>query len=245
MVVVLSRMIAEEYWPDGGALGRRIRLGAREGQGEWLTMVGVAEDVRHPLDPKAARILYRPVAQAPTPFASLLVQTGSDPEALRGSVEKAVWTLDDEMNLWGAAPLGEMLTEQLEHVRFTTTLVTLFAALAVGLAVLGVLGCSAYAVGRQSREFGVRMALGAQIGQVSRLVMRESLQLTALGLVLGITASLLVNRMLSALLFGVGPNDVVTLATVSALLLGIALTASAVPARRASRVDPIEMAHRP
>jgi ABC-type antimicrobial peptide transport system permease subunit len=120
-------------------------------------------------------------------------------------------------------------------------LLAVAAAMAVILSAVGLYAVISYVVAQRRSEIGVRMALGAQVGQVSRLVMRESLQLTLLGVVLGITASLLVNRLLSTLLFGVGPNDPLTLAGVSALLISIALVASAVPARRASHVDPIEV----
>jgi len=240
-VVVLSRVIAQEYWPTGDAVGRRIRMGAREGQGEWLTVVGVAEDVRHPLDPKYARILYRPMAQAPTPFASLLVQTDGDPEAFRAPVEKAVWAQDAEMTLWGVRPLEEMLAEELEHVRFTTTLVSLFAALAVGLAMLGVLGSSAYAVSKQSREFGVRLALGAQRRDIWWLVIRQGLRPALWGGAVGLAAAvaLMHTPLLTAQLHAIGANDVAVY-VVSALLLVVAAMAGCLwPARRAARIDPM------
>lgn len=240
-VAVLSRVIADEYWPEGNAIGQRIRMGAREGQGEWLTVVGVAEDVRHPLDPKHARILYRPMEQAPTSFASLLVQGTGDPEAFRGPVEKAVWALDREMAIWGTAPLHEVLAEHLAHVRFTTTLVTLFAALAVALAVLGVLGCAAYAVSRQAREFGVRMALGAQRSDIRWLVIRQGLQPVLWGGAIGLAAAALVVRMplLRAQLHTVGANDITVYAACGVLLSAAALAGCLWPARRAARTDPM------
>jgi putative ABC transport system permease protein len=241
-VAVLSRVVADAYWPQGGAVGQRIRLGAREGQGDWLTVVGVASDVRHPLDPKGARILYRPIAQAPARFASLLVQVGGgEPEAVRGSVEKAVWGLDSEMRLWGVAPLEGMLAEELAHVRFTTTLVSLFAALAVALAALGVLGCSAYAVSRQTREFGVRMALGAHPRDIRWLVVRQGLQPVLWGGVVGLAVAVVVARMplLTSQIHTVSANRV-TVYVACALLMAIAALVGCLwPARRASRVDPM------
>lgn len=240
-VVVLSRWIAQEYWPAGDAIGRRIRMGAREGQGEWLTIVGVAGDVRHPLDPKPARIFYRPIAQTPTPFVSLLVQTGGDPGAFRDPVEKAVWAQDAEMALWGVRPLAEMLAEELDHVRFTTTLVGLFAALAVGLAVLGVLGSSAYAVSRQSREIGVRVALGAQRGDIWWLVVRQGLQPALWGGVVGLAAAIAVVRtpLVTAQLNAIGANDMLVYAGSALLLAAAALAGCLWPARRAARIDPM------
>jgi putative ABC transport system permease protein len=240
-VAVLSRVIADEYWPRGNAIGQRIRMGAREGQGEWLTVVGVAEDVRHPLDPKDARILYRPIEQAPTSSASLLVQGTGDPEALRGPVEKAIWALDREMAIWGTAPLQEVVAEQLAHVRFTTTMVTLFAALAVALAVLGVLGCAAYAVSRQAREFAVRMALGARPCDIRWLVIRQGLQPVLWGGAMGLAAAVLVARMplLRAQLHTVGSNDIVVYVGCGVLLALAALAGCLWPARRASRIDPM------
>jgi hypothetical protein len=240
-VVVLSRAIAEEYWPGGDAIGQRIRMGAREGQGEWLTVVGVANDVRHPLDPKDARIVYRPMAQAPTRFASLLVRAAGDPEALRAQVEKAVWGLDGEMALWGTSPLDEMVAEELAHIRFTTTLVSLFAALAVALAVLGVLGSSAYAVSMQSREFGVRMALGAQRSDIWWLVIRQGLQPALWGGGIGLVAAVALVRtpMLATQLHTVSTNQIAVYAASALLLVAAALAGCVWPARRASRTDPM------
>lgn len=240
-VAVLSRRIAQEYWPMGDAVGQRIRLGAREGQGDWLTIVGVADDVRHPLDPRAARILYRPIAQAPAPFASLLVQSEGDPRALRGPVEKAIGALDPDTATWGIAPLEEVLAEQLAHVRFTTTLVTLFAALAVVLAVLGVLGCTAYAVSRQAREFGVRMALGAQPRDIQWLVIRQGLQPVLWGGVGGLAAAVVVARLplLTSQIHTVSANEVTVYAACALLLAAAAFAGCLWPARRAARMDPM------
>jgi putative ABC transport system permease protein len=242
-VVILSRRIAQEYWPEGNAVGGRIRLGAREGEGEWLTVVGVAGDVRHPLDAKAARIVYRPMAQAPTTFASVLVHTAGDPEALRADAEKAVWAVDRELALWGVAPLVPELADEtrLTHVRFTTTLVTVFAALAVGLAVLGVLSCSAYAVSMQAREFGVRMALGAQRADVWWLVIGQGMKPVLWGAALGLACAAVVIRtpLLTAQLHAVTANDWAVYGS-SAALLGLAALAGCLwPARRAAKIDPM------
>ncbi len=240
-VVILSRFVAQKHWPEGGAVGQRIRLGASAAQGEWLTVVGVAADVRHPLAAMPARIIYRPLMQAPASFASLLVRAPGSPELLRSEVEKTAWSLDPQLALWGTAPLAEVVAEESSHVRFTTILVNGFAALAVGLAVLGVFACNAYAVRRRSREIGVRVALGAESKEIWRLVIGQAMKPVVWGLASGLAGAALLLRLplLAGQLHGVSPSDVNVYAVSGMLLAFAALTGGLVPARRATRVDPM------
>jgi ABC-type antimicrobial peptide transport system permease subunit len=163
----------------------------------------------------------------------------ADPAALTPAVRRIVNELDPSVPLANIRTMESVVHASMARVSFIMTLLAVAATMAVVLSAVGLYAVISYVVTQRRSEIGVRMALGAQVGQVSRLVMRESLQLAGLGVLLGVSASLAVNRVLSTLLFGVGPNDPVTLAGVSALLIGIALLATILPARRAARVDPV------
>ncbi len=238
---ILSRSVAEKHWPGGDAVGRRIRIRTSQGDPPWLTVVGIAEDVRHPLDNAGALILYRPIAQAPTPFASLLVLSARRPEEIRPAVEQAVWSLDRELAIWGAGPLTAILSEDLSHLRFTTTLTGLFALITLGLAALGVYGANSYAVSRRLREIGVRMALGAGSKDIRGLVIGQGMKAVALGMGLGLAATAALARLplVASQLQGLPASEFVFYA-VSAVVLGAAALAGCLwPSRRAVRVDPL------
>ncbi len=239
--VILSRFVAQKYWPDGDAVGRRIRLGTPATESEWLTVVGVVGDVRHPLADTGARIIYRPLMQAPTSFASLLVRAPGNPEALRAAIEKAAWSLDPQLALWGTAPLADVVAEESSHLRFTTIVLNVFAALAVGLAVFGVFGCNAYAVRRRSREIAVRVALGADPKDIRRLIIGQAMTPVLWGAACGLAgaAALLRAPLLAEQLHRVSPNGWALYAVSAILLTSAALAGCLTPARRAAKVDPM------
>jgi ABC-type antimicrobial peptide transport system permease subunit len=193
------------------------------------------EAVWYPVKPIPGASLW----QAPN-AASLVIRSDlADPAALTPAVRRIVNELDPSVPLANIRTMESVVHASMARVSFIMTLLAVAATMAVVLSAVGLYAVISYVVTQRRSEIGVRMALGAQVGQVSRLVMRESLQLAGLGVLLGVSASLAVNRVLSTLLFGVGPNDPVTLAGVSALLIGIALLATILPARRAARVDPV------
>ena len=241
-VAVLSRTVAQRHWPRGGAVGRRIRLGTVHNDGPWLTIVGIAGDVRHPLDANPALLIYRPLAQAPTPFASLLVRGSAGPDAARPLVEQTLWSLDRNLVLWGVRPLEEMIGEALQHSRFTTILAALFAALGLALAMLGVYSASSHAVAQRTREVGIRMALGARPGDVLALIVRREMVPVAAGLLCGLAAAGALVRLpgVAAMLHDVSPYNATAYAAVGLLVSLASLAGFLQPARRATRVDPIQ-----
>ncbi len=240
-VVILSRTVAAQHWPAGQALGQRIRIGPPQGEGPWLTVVGIAADVRHPLGRGESRIIYQPLAQAPTPFAFLLVRTSGEPQGAQPSVEQAVRWLDPQLILRGAAPMEDLIAEELSHKRFTTILVILFGVLSLGLAVLGVYGSSSYAVGQRMQEMGLRVALVASPRDVLRLVLRQGMTTVCWGLAIGLVGVAALARLplLTSQLQGVEAFDPAVYFA-SALVLSAATLAGCFwPARRATRVDPM------
>jgi len=240
-VAILSRVVAERHWPRGDAVGQRIRLGNIHEESPWLTVVGIVEDVRHPRDTGAALVIYRPLTQAPTPFASLLVRSAVPPLEISGTVEQAVRAQDPKLVLWGVAALENLVAEELSHTRFATLLAALFAGLGLALAVLGVYSANSHAVGQRTREIGIRMALGAHPAGVFRLVIRQGMAVVALGIFAGMLAAGAVVRLpqVAAQLHRVSAYDPAAFAIVAVLMAAAALGGCLLPARRATKVDPL------
>jgi putative ABC transport system permease protein len=170
---------------------------------------------------------------------NILLKAGSSPEQLASPLRAAVASIDRNVPVSGISTLGEMVSDSIEQPRFFALLSVSFAALALILAAIGIYGVMAYAVAQRTREIGVRMALGATPSTVFRLVVGDGLKLTGLGVALGVAASLIVARWLTTLLFNVRPGDPWTLAATAAVLLLVAAAACFIPARRATRVDPM------
>lgn len=170
---------------------------------------------------------------------TLVLRTASDPESFTSAVQSAVWELDADLPLVGVQSLEAQLSGSVAQPRFNSTLLSLFAVLALALAAVGIYGVMAYTVSERTAEIGVRMALGASAATVRGLVIRKALRLTLCGIVLGLAASAGLTRMIASLLYGIEPTDPVTFASVAALLCIVALAASYIPAARASRLDPL------
>jgi putative ABC transport system permease protein len=246
LVVVVNEAMARRLWPGESPLGRRIRFlndPVVAGVTRWHEVVGVVGDVKsRSLDAGEEAVAYVPYAQRVVPFVrgvSLVVRTAADPAALLPAVRRAVLGLDPELPVFDARPLDDVVAESVAGRRFQAVLLQAFAGLALLLAAVGVYGVLSDAVGRRTREIGIRMALGAQPRQVLRLVLGEGMTLALGGLALGVPAALVLARTLKSFLFGVAPGDPRTLAAVSLLLAAAALVASYLPARRATRVDPM------
>jgi putative ABC transport system permease protein len=240
-VAIVNEMAVRRYWSGGDALGRRVRLMLRSGgPGPWLTIVGVVGNVQHhelaqPPQPE----VYVPYAQASVESMVVLLRTGADPAALLPEAKAAIWALDRDVPLDGAGPLSDLLFDASAQQRFRALVLSAFAALALGLAAIGIYGVMSYSVARRNRDIGVRVALGAQSRDILRMILGEGLALTAVGLVAGVAASLALSQMLAGLLFGVTATDPLTFAGAAAMLTLVALVASYLPARRAARVDPL------
>jgi putative ABC transport system permease protein len=240
-VAVVSEAVARHTWPDQDAVGRRIKLGPPDGPGAWHTVVGVAGETRFRELAAPRPTLYLPVRQfaGPVPM-SLAVRTRGDPAAVVPQLRRALAEVHPELMLAGGGPLRELLAEPLARPRFTTLLLGAFAAVTLLLAAVGIYGVIAATVRQRTREMGIRIALGARADEVRALVLRQGMRLAVLGCVLGTVGALAGARALRGLLFGVRPTDPLTFAAVAALILATAALACWLPARRASRVDPVD-----
>jgi predicted permease len=243
-VVVLGEAAVRKYFPGEDPLGKVLKIGLGRGPGKPKAggeVVGIVGDVKeHGLDADHPPEVYIPYQQFPTPSLDLVVHTALDPRRLTTAAEGAVRELDPQLPLTRVATLEEMVARSLSEPRFYTVLLGAFAAVALLLAGLGIFGALSYAVSQRSREIGIRVALGADPVAVLRMVLRHALILAAIGLAIGVTGALALSRVIGGMLFQLSPTDPSTLAGVTALLAAVALAASYLPARRATRVDPIE-----
>jgi putative ABC transport system permease protein len=245
-VALVNETMVRIYWPDQDPLGKRFRMGTDPGR-PWITVVGIVGDVRHngmraPIKEK----FYVPHAQfhRSVGFAlrnmTLLVRTTGDLRALVPPVREAVRDLDPNLPVAAVRPMTEVVSDALATARLAGFLLGLFAALALILSAVGLFGVLAHLVGQRTREIGIRMALGAEPARVRALVRGRGLLLATVGLVLGFGGALASGRLLEGLLVGVAPRDPVTFAIATLVLLAVALLASDLPARRATRVDPMK-----
>jgi predicted permease len=243
-VVVLSEAAVRQYFQDEDPLGRVLKIGLRRGPGKpgaGGEVVGIVGDVKeHGLQARQPPAVYIPYEQYPTPSLDVVVHTSLDPGSLAAPVEACVRELDPQLPLTRVATLDEVVARSLAEPRFYAILLGAFAATALFLAALGIFGALSYAVSQRSREIGIRVALGAQPAEVLGMVLRHALTLAALGMGIGLAGALALSRAISGMLFGLSPSDPATLGGVAALLAAVALLASYIPARRATRVDPVE-----
>ena len=241
-VAVINRATADQLWPGQDPIGRQLTIGGPRGPGAPITIVGLIDNLRSAsLDARPQPEIYRPASQQKDlqeMWVALRAGNGR-PLHLVSAIRDAVHQADPEQSIGELVSLEQLIGRQTAARRFNTTLLTIFALLAVGLALVGIYGVTAYAVTQRTRELGIRMALGARGVDVVRLLMRESLRRVALGVGLGLVAALGVTRALSAMLFEVAPRDAVTFAATALLLVAVALAATWLPARRATKVDPM------
>jgi putative ABC transport system permease protein len=238
-VVIVNESFAKKWWPQGGALGKRVKQGWPKDQTPFREIVGVVADVRQEaLDIPARPEVYIPWGQNAMSSMTLLVRTSGSPRSVEKSAIAAVRAVDPEQSVSGVMPLGEYLAVSVASRRFTTLLLGLFGALALVLASVGIYGVVAFGVAERRREIGIRAALGARPADVLALVVKGALRLAAVGMLVGALAALGLTRFLSSLLFGVGPSDPVTFGGVAILLAAVVLAACVIPARSALRVDP-------
>jgi putative ABC transport system permease protein len=240
-VIVVNRAFARRFFGAEEAIGRRVLIGAPGDPGPWMEIVGVAGDVRRQdLQVVPRPMMHLPYAQAPGELRrlSLLIRTGLDPEAAAPAIRGVLRALDPDLPLHYLTPMTVLIGESVAPRRLTVLLLAFLAALALGIACLGIGAIMAFSVAQRTREFGIRMALGARRSDVLRMVVWQGLRLTTGGLALGLAGSLGLSRLLSGLLFGVTPTDPATYAVVATLLALVSLAACWIPARRATRVDP-------
>jgi predicted lysophospholipase L1 biosynthesis ABC-type transport system permease subunit len=233
--VIISRATALAYWPGENPLGARIRVFG----GGWLEVIGVAADVRaRDLATEPERTLYLPPSAYTAPAVTLVVAARGDPMGLVPAIREQVRRIDRGTALTSVITMDEVVAESLAQQRFNALLLGGFSLAALALAVLGLYGVISFGVARRAREFGVRLALGAEPGGVQRMVLREGLALSLAGVGAGIAGAVALSRVVSRLVYGAAATDPVTLASVALLLTAVTLLATLLPARRAMRVDP-------
>lgn len=234
-VVIIDDMLAKRYFPTGSAVGQVMTL-----DGDSLRIMGVARHVRmYNLQEEGREQLWMPHTFAPFRYMVLTARTAGDPLALASAARDAIRRVDADQPIIQIAPMSDAVRDSLAERRLVLTLVGAFAAAALLVACLGVYGVTASAVNQRTRELGIRMALGADRGSVVWSVLSEPTRLVALGLVIGLAGTFAAGRAVERLLYGIRPTDPVTLAVVGVVLLGVAILSSYLPARRATRVDPV------
>ena len=239
LVALISESCARTLFPNQDPIGKHIQIGGRHDDKEWMTIVGVVGDVQqYGLDQPSNMAAYIPLAQDLSFGYNVAVRTTGDSRRMEQTVRQAFLSADNTQPVFHVRPLEDYVAESLAARRFTLTLLGLFGGLALVLAAVGIYGVISYAVSLRTREFGIRMALGAARKDVLQMVLRQGLKLAATGLVLGIVASVVFTRFLTALLFQVKPADMMTTLAVLLMLAAVALLANYLPAHRASHVDP-------
>jgi putative ABC transport system permease protein len=243
-VAVINEMTARRYWPGEDPIGKRILSGLDEDQ--WSTIIGVVGDVKHiGLDAGTDPEMYYHYLQVPPEAmnltegtVALVLRTNADPSGMISAVRGELRALDPSLPLFNVQTMQDLLYGSVAQPRFRTYLISMFAALALVLAALGLYGVVAYSVSQRTTELGIRVALGAQPGSILKLVVFRCAGLAFIGLVIGIATTLAGSRLLSRFLFGVGAADPITLVVTCLIILLVAVTASLVPALRAAQVDP-------
>jgi putative ABC transport system permease protein len=241
LVGIANEELVRQYFQNEDPIGKRIRW-ARNPQIEWITIVGVVGDVKHfGLDLPEQPALYSPYTQI-NPWKrwmSIAARTDLNPNAMSQSIKQEIWKVDSQLPVTRVETMSEMAAESFASRRFNMSLLTLFAGLALILAAIGIYGVMSYAVTQRTQEIGIRMALGARTFDVLRLVLRNGMTLVLIGIALGLAGAFALTRLMVTLLFGVTPTDTLTIGLVSVVLIGVAFLACFIPARRATKVDPL------
>jgi putative ABC transport system permease protein len=240
-VAIINDAMARRSWPGRDPVGRKFRLGPRDSNGPWYTVVGVVGDMRRQgPEREALPQIFESLAQNPPRTGDLLIRTASDdPLTMAEALRAAVRRVEKNAPIYGVAPLQQRLGTYLTQRRFQTWLLIGFSFVALLMAAVGIYGLIQYSIATRTREIGLRMAIGAQAGDIFRMIIREGLMLSLSGVAIGLVAAWWLGRAGSSLLFGVTATDPLTFATVSLALAAVAVAACYFPARRAMKVDPI------
>jgi predicted permease len=237
LVAIVDEPLARRYWPAGDVLGKRIQT---TGNRQWLTIVGVVGGIKHlSLAEEKRPHLYFAMAQNPAPRASFVVRTDGPPLAAISTFRSAIKQADPDMPLYLVRSMDEIIGQTLSTQRLTNILLTAFAIIALTLAAVGIYSTMSVYVGSRTKEFGIRLALGAQPGALRRAVLRQGMWLTAVGVVVGIVGALALTRTIKSLLFEVSATDPLVFTGIPVLLVIVSLVACYTPARRATKVDPL------
>ena len=242
-VAMVDETFVRAHFPQGDALGKRFRFGRSSPEDKdvkWMEIVGVVSHVKnYGVDQESRVEIYLPYFQSPVTNATLLVRSSTDPAALAASVRQAVKAVDPEVPVYSVRTLAEIVSDRTAQRRLAVMLITVFAAVALLLAAVGIYGVMSYAVAQRTQEIGIRMALGAERRDILRMVLRHGSLMAAAGIGLGLAVALGLARLITSLLFQVSATDPPTFSLVPVVLIAVALLACYIPARRATRVDPL------
>lgn len=239
-VAIIDDVFARRFFQNTDPIGKRVNLMSRFHAGKpWATIVGVVGHVKDTIDARETGQIYSPLPQQPSATMFLAVRAIGEPTALTNAARNAVWALDAEQPIAGISTMAQRVDTSVAQPRLNTLLLGLFAAVALALAAIGIYGVMNYSVTQRTHEIGVRLALGARRSDIIRLIARQGLSLVAAGVLLGLAGAFALTRLMASLLFEVNAADPLTFAGVAALLVTVALLACYVPARRATKVDPL------
>jgi putative ABC transport system permease protein len=239
-VAIIDEALAQKYWPGDDPLGGRITFEGPPDNRRWRTIVGIVGHVKHQgLEGESRAQYYIPLPQRPPPGMFFIVKTSGAPAGLAGPVRDAIRSVDSELPVFRVTPMEQLVSDSMAQRRLSMVLVSIFAAVALALASIGLYGVMAYSVTQRTHEIGIRMALGAERADVLRLIVRGGFRVALVGLIIGCGAAFGLTRFMSAMLFNVSATDVTVFAGIPLVLAIVALAASYVPARRATKVDPI------
>jgi putative ABC transport system permease protein len=243
--VLINKTMAAQLWPNQSPIGKRVRFPSDEKKADpWRTIVGIVNDVsQYAVDKKAPMQMYVPLAQFPTSFNSIVVKTEGDPMSMIGAVRREILAVDKDQAVFNLTTLDQLHGESILLRRFFMVLLLVFAVVALVLAAVGIYGVMSYVASQRTHEIGIRMALGAQAKDVLKLIIGNGMFLALIGVAMGIAGALALTRLLAGLLFGVAATDSLTFISVSVGLVAIALLACYIPARRATKVNPLVALH--
>jgi putative ABC transport system permease protein len=238
MVAVVNESMARQFWPGEDPIGKRFRMG--DTKGPWRTVIGVVGDVLHKgLDAPHTIQVYLPNTQFTDSMVILAVRTSNDPSSIAAAVRAEISALDPQVPISEVATMDDVVSASVANQRFGAFLFFLFGAVALVLTAVGIYGVISYGVAQRTHEIGIRLALGAGRREVLRLIVGETMRPALLGAALGLCAAFALTRLLTRLLYNVKPTDPPVFVAVLLLLIAVAWIASYIPARRATRVDPM------
>ena len=240
MVCIVDETFARRFWPNEDPLGKRVKIGGAQSTNPWLTIVGVVAHVKHyGLSAQGREFIYFPYTQAPARQMFLAVKTEGDPSNLIGSVRREIAGMDPDQPIADIRNMEQIVYGSVAQPRFNMLMLGIFAAVALILAAVGVYGVMNYSVAQQTHEIGIRMALGAQQSHILAMVIQQAFLLVGIGVAIGLVGAFLITRFMSSMLYDVKAMDPATFGGVALILALVALIASYIPARRATRVDPM------
>ena len=238
-VIIVNETLAQKHWPDGDAIGKRIRFYGPLDRNPWLEIVGITRDVKHELNLPVTPEYYLPHAQDSWNAMVLVARTKLEPGAMTAPIKQQVWAIDKDQPVFDVRTMQEVRSISVALYTFSSVMVGIFAGVALLLAAIGIYGVMAFAVTQRTHEIGIRMALGARARDVLKMVVKQGMMLALIGVAVGLAGAWALTRFMEKLLVGVQPTDLLTFSAVSFCLLVAALLACYLPARRATKVDPL------